>query len=106
MLSPPLANRAGHRVGERVGAFFDLAVAAGSGREIDGRRAAPDQRRAGDVGVYVAGIPTLGGRRDVGVDSRLVGQDDVEDLALAGIVRPEQVARADLDANHALRRDS
>ncbi len=35
-----------------------------------------------------------------------VGQDDVEHLALAGIVGAVEVARAELDPHHALRRDA
>ena len=46
------------------------------------------------------------GGGDVGVEAALRRHDDVQHLALAGIIGTEQVAGADLDPNHLLGRDS
>src|SRR6185369_3632540 len=92
------------RRGDRqvVGAFLELAVTSGPGREVESRRPAPDEDRSLDVGIDVTCEPALRRSSYVAVDAGLFGQDDVKYLALAREVGAIKIARADLDADHAL----
>ncbi len=101
-----LDRLAGQDVGDEVRTFLELAVAAGPAGEVDRRGAAPNRRRAGDVGVHIAGEPAFGRRGQVGVEAAVRRHHDVQHLALAGIVGAVEVARAELDPKHLLGRDA
>ncbi len=106
VLAPELDLIAGRAVRERVGALFELLVPSGAGRKVEGRRPAPDDRGAGDIGVDVAGVTPISRCRNVSIDAGFRRQDDIQDLALAGIVGAVKVARAEFDADDPLGRDT
>ena len=72
VLAGMLDELAGKDIGEAVGPFLELAISSRARGQVDRRRAAADQGRALDVGVDVAGKPTLRRRGDVGVDPGLL----------------------------------
>src|SRR6185312_2713991 len=92
-------------VGKIVVTLLELPVASRARREVEGRGPSADRGRSLDVRIHVAGEPALGGSCDFAVDPRLLREHDVKDLALARIIRPVEVAGAELDADNLLRRN-
>src|SRR5262249_49210976 len=85
VLAPVFNELTGFNVGEVVGAFFELAIAPGSRGQVEGRRASAIHHRPLNVGVDVPGEPALRRSGHVGIEAGFLRQDDVQDLALAGI---------------------